>query len=117
MHAVKMPRDTHTHVDFSARSAGYFNIQEARRGRDEVRRVWNTTKAETCDSKALTCVHNDVDQVHALGEGVPQVDVVEGHDASLPLGTFQGLPSLQCLFSSHLVLVKLRKIVYDDGNG
>lgn len=65
----------------------------------------------------LTCIHNYVDQVHALGEGISQVDVVEGHDAALPLGTFQGLTSLQRLFSSHLILVELRKIVHDDGNG
>lgn len=79
--------------------------------------TWDTSKTDMWDSKALTCIHNDVDEVHALGEGIPQVDVMEGYDASLPLGSFQGLSSLQRLFSSHLVLVKLRKIVYDDGNG
>ena len=68
-------------------------------------------------AEKLTCVHNDVDKVHALGEGISQVDMVEGYNAALPLGTFQGLTSLQRLLSSHLVLVELRKIVDDNGNG
>lgn len=68
-------------------------------------------------AEELTCIHNDVDEVHALGEGIPQVDMVERYNAALPLRTFQSLPSLQRLFSSHLVLVEFRKIVDDDVNG
>lgn len=65
----------------------------------------------------LTRVDDDVDEVHALGEGVPQVDMVEGDDAALALGPLEGLAPLEGLLPSHLVLVELGEIIDDNGNG
>lgn len=73
---------------------------------------------ETKGSRYLrTCVHNDVDEVHALGESVAQVDVVEGDDGALALGSFECLPPLKRLLTPHLVLVKLGEIVDNNGDG
>jgi len=67
--------------------------------------------------RRLTVVDDHVDQVHALGERVPEVDVVEGHDAALPLGALQRLAPLERLLPSHLVFIELGKIVDDNRNG
>lgn len=66
---------------------------------------------------SLTGVDDDVDEVHALGEGVSQVDVMEGHDAALPLGPLKGLPPFDGLLPSHLVFVEFGEVVDDNGNG
>lgn len=66
---------------------------------------------------ALTCVYDDVDEVHAFGEGVSQVDMVEADDAALPFRPFQGLSSFQRLFASHLIFVELGEVVHDNWNG
>lgn len=42
---------------------------------------------------------------------------MERDDAALPLGPFEGLLALERLLPPHLVLVKLGKIVDDDGDG
>ena len=65
----------------------------------------------------LTCVYNNIDEIHALCESVPQVDVVEGHDAALPLGAFEGFAPFQRFLSPHLVLVELGKVIDNDRNG
>lgn len=64
-----------------------------------------------------TCVDDDVDEVHALGEGVAQVDVVEGDDGTLALGPLESFATLQRLLASHLVLIELGKVVDDNRNG
>lgn len=68
-------------------------------------------------TEQLTCVYDDIDQVHALRERVPQVDMVEADDAALALGTVERLPPLQRLLAAHLVFVELGEIVNDDRNG
>ena len=67
--------------------------------------------------RATTGVDDDVDDVHGLGEGVAQVDVVEGDDGALALGALQRLLALEGLLAAHLVLVELSEVVDDDGNG
>ena len=64
-----------------------------------------------------TCIDYNVDEVHALGEGVPQVDVVEGDDAALPFRSLQSFPPLQRFFAPHLILVELSEVVDYNGNG
>ena len=56
-------------------------------------------------------------QVHATGEGVAEVDGVEGNDAARALGLLQGLAPLESLLPPHLVLVELGKVVDNDGDG
>ena len=63
-----------------------------------------------------TCIDNDVDDVHTLGEGVPEVDVMKRDDTALPLGSLKSLFALQGLLPPHLILVKLCEIVDDDGD-
>lgn len=65
----------------------------------------------------LTGVDDNVDEVHALGKGVPEVDVVEGDDAALALGPLKGLASLERLIASHLILVELGKVIDNNRNG
>lgn len=77
----------------------------------------NTMTAEGKVHWPLTRVHDDVDEVHALGECVPQVDVVEGDDAALAFCPIQCLPTFERLVSTHLVLIELGEIVNDDRNG
>lgn len=69
------------------------------------------------DRGGLTGVDDHVDQIHALGERVPEVDVMERHDAALTLGSLQRLAPLQRLLASHLVFIELGKIVDDNRNG
>lgn len=66
---------------------------------------------------SLTRVHNDIDEVHALGECVPEIHVVEGDDAALALSPIQCLPTFERLVSTHLVLIELGEIINDDRNG
>ena len=66
---------------------------------------------------SLTSIDDDIDEIHALGERVPQIDVMERHDAALPLGPLQRLAPLQRFLAPHLVLVELGEIVNDNGNG
>jgi len=66
---------------------------------------------------SLTGIDDDVDEIHALGEGIPQIDVMEGHDAAFPLGPFEGLPPLDRLLPSHLILVEFGEVVDNNGNG
>ena len=67
--------------------------------------------------RARTCVDDDVDDVHALGEGVSQVDVVESHYGAFTLRPLQSLLAFHSLLSPPLILVKLGEIVHNDGNG
>lgn len=66
---------------------------------------------------SLTGVDDDIDEIHALGEGVPQIDMMEGHDAAFSFSPLESLPPLKCLLPSHLVLVEFSEIVDDNGNG
>ena len=65
----------------------------------------------------FTCVDNNIDQVHGLGERLLEVDVVEGDDGALHLGALQRRLTLHSLFFSNLLVIKLGKIVNNDGNG
>ncbi len=64
----------------------------------------------------ITCVNNDVNEVHTFGECVPKINMVEGDNSALPLGPLDGLLTLHSLLLAHLVLVELGEIVDDDGN-
>ena len=66
---------------------------------------------------SLTSIDDDIDEIHAFGEGIPQVDVMERNDAALPLCPFKSLSPLEGFLPSHLVLVELGEIVNDNGNG
>lgn len=78
-----------------------------------IEKRWNKKRIKVIE----TCIHDDVDDVHALGEGITKVDVVERDDGSLALGPLQGLFALKRLLPPHLVFVKLSEIVDDNGNG
>ena len=67
--------------------------------------------------KKGTCIDDDVDDVHGFSECIPEVDVVEGDDGSFAFRPFQGLLALERFLPPHLILVKLGKIVDNDGNG
>lgn len=65
----------------------------------------------------LTCINNDINEVHGFGKGVPQVDVVESHDSSFTLCPLQSLLAFHSLLTPHLVLVELGKIIDYDWDG
>lgn len=81
--------------------------------------VWVLPAVDTPRAPRLrrTCVDDDVDEVHALGERVAQIDMVEGDDAALALGALERLAPLEGLLAAHLVLIEFGKIVNDDRNG
>lgn len=62
-------------------------------------------------------VNKYINEIHALCEGISEVHVSECNYAAIPSGFLHSFAALQCFLSTHLVLVKLGKVVDDDGNG
>jgi hypothetical protein len=65
----------------------------------------------------LTCINYNINEIHAFGECIAQVDVMERDNAAFALGTIQRLASLECFLATHLILIKLGEIINNDRNG
>lgn len=65
----------------------------------------------------LTSIDDYVNQIHTLGKGVPQIDVMETDDAAFTFRPLQRLATFQRLLTAHLILVELGKVIDNNGNG
>lgn len=68
-------------------------------------------------STVLTCINDDINKIHAFGESISQIDMMERNDASFTLCAIQRLASFESFLTAHLILIKLGEIINNDRNG
>lgn len=76
-----------------------------------------TTNRSYLILRILTCINYHINEIHTFGESIAQIDMMERYDAAFALSAIQRLAPFESLFTTHLILIKLGKIINNDRNG